>query len=176
MLCRIVLGSAGAVTVRDQLSAERAARLGVVATVDDDLAYEYLATRESSSTWSGDPYVLAAPAASRFSVETWVDDIVRASEESGVVNIVVAATEVLGRRSDIDVCGQLVEALKSTGGLNVQYQFYAGDVGEYTFLIERAAAVVAARYHVLLVAKYFGRPIYPVVYHDKVAELLRQRS
>jgi polysaccharide pyruvyl transferase WcaK-like protein len=90
------------------------------------------------------------------------------------VTVIVAATEVQGRRADLEVCRQLVEALQSEGGLNVLPDSYAGDVRSYTYLIERSSAVVAARYHVLLVAKHFGRPIYPVVYHEKVAELLGQ--
>ena len=45
---------------------------------------------------------------------------------------------------------------------------YDGDVDAATALIRSARSVVAARYHVVLAAKYFNTRVVPDFYHPKV--------
>jgi len=177
IIARFTLACAKEVHVRDRSSLAICKSLGAKPIYREDLAFSYLrlvfAERHSETCPA---YLLVAPAASTFDLSYWTRRVFETLSQREVDHVIIFAAETDGRRRDSTVCELLATEITRKHTVNVQCVAYKGDLEKVLGLICAADSVLAARYHVVLVAKSLGVPLYPVSYHDKVSQLLREFS
>ncbi len=175
LIAKSIVRLASETSVRDAASSACLTQWGRRHRVVPDLAVRYFksvidASPPATTTPKSDPgYVLAAPAFVSFSPTWWRDAILREMSITGSEGVVLLATcrQAAGDDNDaVAIIRQVLgDELPSSAIRVVQYD---GDVDAATALIRSARSVVAARYHVVLAAKYFNTRVVPDFYHPKV--------
>ena len=183
LLARFTLRGATQVSVRDARSESFCRVMGIATTREPDLAYLYLRRAVgpvTSSSHAGEIPLsgdfVVAPASSGFELNDWVHRTLDLVSKTDIKRIVVAASEVHGSRSDVTACDQLAEQLRGISSVPVTRLDYNGELEEFVALLAGAEIVLAARYHVVLVAQELGRTVVPVEYHPKVTQLLLEAT
>lgn len=161
------------VSSRDSETAALLTGWGIATEIVDDLALHHLRRwieRPAKPRQAlGPEYLIAAPAYARCDPDWWAKEIVATAARFGVGNIVFLGS---GRQSDGDdatAIAQIMSALEGTDLTVREGLFYDGDPDRVVSLLAGATVVIAARYHVALVARALGRPVIPDHYHPKVA-------
>jgi polysaccharide pyruvyl transferase WcaK-like protein/nitrate reductase gamma subunit len=178
LLTRFTLLAATQVSVRDAGSESLCRTMGIGTSREPDLAYRYLrASRSTTSSSDGGElpvlrYLVVAPASSGFDLDYWVHRTLDLARKTNSERIVVAASEVHGSRSDVAVCDQIAEQLRSISSVLVTRVDYSGELEAILALLAGAEIVLAARYHVVLAAQELARTVVPIEYHPKVTQLL----
>jgi len=166
------------ITVRDVGSVELLTSWGVKTELVDDLAISYLQhwRRRIGAVRVPDddpPYLLAAPAFARCDPGWWAEHLRDLSVASGARRIVFLASGSQSGGDDLDAISRIMKRLKLDETMRCQTVAYRGDVDGTLRLIDGARGVVAARYHVVLTARAFGKPVVADVYHPKVVDAMK---
>jgi polysaccharide pyruvyl transferase WcaK-like protein len=179
LLAGFTLRAATQVSVRDARSESLCRAMGIGTARESDLAYHYLrrAPRPATSFSHGREIpisqdLVVAPASSGFELDYWVHRTLDLASKTDIERIVVAASEVHGRRSDVAVCDQIAEQLRELSSVTVTRVDYNGELDEFLARLAEAEVVLAARYHVVLAAQELMRTVVPIEYHPKVTQLL----
>ena len=177
LLARWTCRLCASITLRDATSQHLLADWGIHSARVDDLAFPFLRrwrTEHPLTEDSGnDSYIVAAPAFARYDTQWWVD---RLAEESAALRVRRVAFFASGRQSggdDLEAISAITRRLNTIDIELDQTYVYQGDTVAALGFIDGAAAVVAARYHVVLAARALGKRVVADAYHPKVLDAMK---
>ena len=171
LLARMCCRLQSRITVRDPVSLDMIVGWGIQAEHEEDLALPYLrwwAAGRGADTDEQAPYTVLAPAFANFHLEWWVEQV-RRTVPLGE-HLVLFASGRQSSGSDDTVNRELAAALGTD--YPCSFHSFEGETAESLRVIAGAARVIAARYHVVLTARFFEREIIADVYHPKVNDAL----
>ncbi|MFC3776437.1 polysaccharide pyruvyl transferase family protein [Mycolicibacterium holsaticum] len=177
LLARWICQLQNSISVRDKVTRDLVSDCGRTATLVEDLALPFLRQWRSEhpvvASPDTDSYVVAAPAFARYDTQWWVDNLSELTAATGVHRIVFLASGKQKGGSDIDAINTIARHLNRAGLRLGQTHVYHGDTDAALHFIDKAAAIAAARYHVVLASRALGKHVVAEAYHPKVLDAMK---